>query len=472
MYTNLIKSQKIETKSLLKIKINKLKSQQNIKIVIMKIFKRLNDERKKRNIIIPQKKKNLDPGEMNEDDILDNNSVSDNISIKLPLIDDPPTNSPLTNSLKTNGPLIQKQNNSKFSYSPRVTHGPGIMSIMRTNSKNINRGDINKLLLMSHEFGDKIYYKYVNQNMQHYNYVYKDFYNKLPDNEKFDPHNEHGGGLHFCDIEDLPEWLYMFSSDCMIYEVTVPDNANVCAKIKKYKSDRIIISNPLPINEFIKYHNVEILFVTLHGPSLRYVDTQTNELCRIAVQQDGFSLKYVKKQTNELCIKAIEQYAHSLKYVKNQTDEICSKAIERNIHTLQHIKNQTYEQCLFAIECDGYALKYVQPERRTYELYLLAVKTCGVIIQFIDLIHHTNELFTFALKQNGLALQYIDPLKCTNEMYLIALNQNGLALQYIDPSNHTYEMCVKAVKQNGSALEFVKLDMRSQILEYLRFNKK
>lgn len=329
--------------------------------------------------------------------------------------------------------------------------------------------------MLPREFAGKTFYKFINPNMRHYNYVYRDNYNKLPDNEQFDPYSECGGGFHFCTMEDLPKWMYMFSSKCMIYEVTLLDNARVCKKVKKYKSDSIVISNPLSIRDFIKLHDVAKLFVTLYGPSLKYID-QTNELCMIAVQQDGYSLKYVKNQTEEICTMAIEQYAHSLKYVHNQSDELCTKAIEHNIHALQYVHNQTYEHCIYAVGLDGYTLNYVQPEKRTYELYLLAVQTYGSIIQHIEpnerSKYYTDELLISALKQNGMALEFIDPMKCTNEMYMVALKQNGLALQFIDPLKHTDEMFKQAVKQNGSALQFMKPIMQTPELKIMAIKQK
>jgi hypothetical protein len=50
------------------------------------------------------------------------------------------------------------------------------------------------------------------------------------------------------------------------------------------------------------------------------------EICKLAVQQNGDALRYVKNQTEEICKLAVQQNGDALKYVKNQTEEICELA--------------------------------------------------------------------------------------------------------------------------------------------------
>ena len=42
---------------------------------------------------------------------------------------------------------------------------------------------------------------------------------------------------------------------------------------------------------------------------------QTNKLCLIAVQGNGFALKYVQNQTPEICLAAVKQYGMALHFV-------------------------------------------------------------------------------------------------------------------------------------------------------------
>src|SRR3989338_9805218 len=64
--------------------------------------------------------------------------------------------------------------------------------------------------------------------------------------------------------------------------------------------------------------------------SLQYVKEQTDEICMVAVQQDGLVLQYVNVQTDEICMAAVQQNGWALAYVTNQTDEICMAAVQQN----------------------------------------------------------------------------------------------------------------------------------------------
>jgi len=48
-------------------------------------------------------------------------------------------------------------------------------------------------------------------------------------------------------------------------------------------------------------------------------NNQTDEICKLAVSQNGLALQYIKdeKQTNEICKIAVSQNKSALKYIKN-----------------------------------------------------------------------------------------------------------------------------------------------------------
>jgi hypothetical protein len=53
------------------------------------------------------------------------------------------------------------------------------------------------------------------------------------------------------------------------------------------------------------------------GYALRYVRNQTEEICKLAVQDDGEALQYVHNQTEEICKLAVQQNGDALKYVSD-----------------------------------------------------------------------------------------------------------------------------------------------------------
>ncbi len=46
---------------------------------------------------------------------------------------------------------------------------------------------------------------------------------------------------------------------------------------------------------------------------------QTNKLCLIAVQGNGFALKYVQNQTQKMCLVAVQQNGAALQFVWMRT---------------------------------------------------------------------------------------------------------------------------------------------------------
>ena len=64
---------------------------------------------------------------------------------------------------------------------------------------------------------------------------------------------------------------------------------------------------------------------------------QTEEICRLAVQQRGHALKYAHEQTEEICKIAVQQDGYTLQYVHNQTEEICKLAVRQNGCAFQFI---------------------------------------------------------------------------------------------------------------------------------------
>ena len=68
--------------------------------------------------------------------------------------------------------------------------------------------------------------------------------------------------------------------------------------------------------------------VEYDGRLLKNVINQTENLCLVAVRQNGrFALQYVKHQTEKICKVALRQNGNALQFVKNQTEELCKLAV-------------------------------------------------------------------------------------------------------------------------------------------------
>ena len=90
------------------------------------------------------------------------------------------------------------------------------------------------------EMQAKTYYKIIGNNFGHFNY--KIGLNSLSDNnEEFNQYPEYGpGGLYFCDIKHIFEYLDYGDKVCT---VEVPEDAQVVQVGNTFKADKIIITN-------------------------------------------------------------------------------------------------------------------------------------------------------------------------------------------------------------------------------------
>ena len=161
-------------------------------------------------------------------------------------------------------------------------------------------------------------------------------------------------------------------------------------------------------------------------------DEQTEEICKLAVQQNGYALKYVKiEQTEEICKLAVQKNGYSLSFVKiEQTEELCKLAVQQNGLSLCYVKNLTDEICKLAVKQNGLALHIVK--------------------------HQTEELCKLAIQQTGYALS--GAKNQTEELCKLAVQKNGSSLIYV--KNKTEEICKLALKQTCYARPHVPYDMK------------
>lgn len=185
---------------------------------------------------------------------------------------------------------------------------------------------------------------------------------------------------------------------------------------------------------------------------LRYVYKQTEELCKIAVQQNGYALQHVHRQTEELCKLAVQQSGYALAYVREQTEEICKAAVQQNGYALQYVRDQTEEICRLPVQLHGKKYTWVIHDVReqTEELCKLAVENSPESLRYVR--EQTEEICKLAVQQSGYALRYVH--EQTEELCKLAVQQTGYALKYVKVQ--TEEICRLAVKQSPLALQYVR----------------
>ena len=134
-------------------------------------------------------------------------------------------------------------------------------------SKEITGKLFNKLI------GETKIYKILNDTLCHHNFKYKEGLNI--DTVVFNPTNKcQSGGLYFCEEKFLINYIHY---GIKIAIVEILDDARVYVESKKFKSDKLIISNIILLKDFDKF-------------------TDPN-FCKLIVQQNGYALYIVEEQT-------------------------------------------------------------------------------------------------------------------------------------------------------------------------------
>ena len=165
---------------------------------------------------------------------------------------------------------------------------------------------------------------------------------------------------------------------------------------------KIAIENNVHAAMYIptKLQNIDIKksVVNSSGTSLYMFKEQLEEICKIAVQQNGLSLCLVDPiyKTTEICNLAVQQNASALEYV------------DYNL--------QTYDMCKIAVAADGMTLKFVKIDLQTEELCLIALKDNKKAFQFVDSKCLTYKIFEFINDSNA-----INKINTINNMEIISI---------------------------------------------------
>ena len=92
-----------------------------------------------------------------------------------------------------------------------------------------------------------------------------------------------------------------------------------------------------------KQYNATETLVMNDGLALEHIHEQTEELCKLAIEQHALALQYVNEQTEALCKLAVSNRGDALQYVNEQTTELCKLAITRYGYNLRFVREQTIE---------------------------------------------------------------------------------------------------------------------------------
>lgn len=271
--------------------------------------------------------------------------------------------------------------------------------------------------------------------------------------------------------------------------IKILDDSKVVAGKKFFKTNKIILREKVPIEDFWLWKNQKLCskYVSESPEILQFIDNQTDEMCRRAVKKKSCVIAWVINQTDELCRLALsdsERKEHILKSIKNPTFELCKYAVSIVPWEIAFIKkwddfskNQKKELIMTAMFKDPSIASFIETDmpddfyeeivgkypvsiryiEQNNKLCMIAVEIDGNLIRYVK--DQTFNVCLKAVTNNGNSLKYIDLKKFEDEEVQFLCNEAvsnfGLAIEYVPSANITIEICVDAVKQFRYALKYM-----------------
>ena len=187
---------------------------------------------------------------------------------------------------------------------------------------------------------------------------------------------------------------------------TVDPSANVFIFDETYYANRIIVEQFGSLREYYDNSNN---YVTLFD----------------SIVQNVQFLQFAYQITYNAMRKFLNIDGSSIKYINTNSNELISMAVRENPIVSQFIQ-LTREQQLMTVNKSGLMIQYMKDVDT--DMYYLAINNEPEAIYLIPPEKQNNTMIEIALHKNGMLLEKLD---VGDPMKIIALQNNGLAIQFI-----------------------------------------
>ena len=220
-----------------------------------------------------------------------------------------------------------------------------------------------------------------------------------------------------------------------------------------------------PKNAKIQYYNSDYYcpeyycdkFIT--RGQVKYLDDVTED----EVETFGGPIQFVEIQTPELCRKAVnsrgEAHGTAIQFIREQTAELCELAVKNDPDALSSVHEQfkTAKLCRLAVEVDGHTIESVPEQLITEELCLIAIQApdSRFALQVIPKRYHTKKVLLAAVTKFGRAMEYIDKSRQTPDICEAAIRQDPYAIYYMHKDNRTPELCELTLSLDPNMERFI-----------------
>ena len=143
--------------------------------------------------------------------------------------------------------------------------------------------------------------KLLHGNMIHYDFVWKEGLNVLK--EPFNSEPGCGpGGLYYCEAQNVDEHI-QYIEPRLIADVTIPPGVRTVAMATKSKSDKVVLSNIRPIDEWSAFDDEEFLDSYMDFANIPE-SKRSEKIYLAAVKDAGYALSHVPedKRKKDICL--------------------------------------------------------------------------------------------------------------------------------------------------------------------------
>lgn len=215
--------------------------------------------------------------------------------------------------------------------------------------------------------------------------------------------------------------------------------------------NQILVSVPKTLGKYY-LPSVAPQLISESYENLKYIHTQTEDMCIQAVKVNPYALSYVHHQTPKICNAAIDSDPLALQFVVDQTVDICKRALLKDAAAISFVRVPTLELISFALESGkgkpwgciaGATLaRTAQVDPVPYETFKHLVYQSPHFLAYVPEKMRTEELIKIALDRSTQALAFLEDQKPYME-YAVAKSLSALAyIRNVTPSLYEFALDV------------------------------
>ena len=179
------------------------------------------------------------------------------------------------------------------------------------------------------------------------------------------------GGKYFINLDLETGDLYQFHFESEQFMDSSDDSVNLSEVLNNDKKIKQFYADYVQTQEFPNY----ILLLQL-------IENPSEEIQKLAVQQDEYNIKFIENPSYELQKLAVQQNGAVIRYIENPSYELQKLAVQENGYAIEYIENPSEEIQKLAVQQDGYAIYYI--ENPSEEVQKIAVKQNINIYKYIN----------------------------------------------------------------------------------------